>query len=430
MNLIQITPGAGGGYYCENCLRDAGLVRDLRRRGHDALMVPLYLPPVADGPGPDEDVPIFFGGINVYLEQKWPLWGRLPRWMRGWLDARPLLAWAARRAEMTRTEDLGPPTLSMLRGEEGRQVAELEHLVAWLRDRGGADVVLLSNALLLGMARRLKETLAAPVLCTLQDEDAFLDALPEPYRSQAWALLAERCADADAFLPVSRYYAGVMQQRLGLAEERVHVVPLGVEVEAFAPAPAPPEPPTVGFLGQQNRASGLDRLVEAYLAIRERGRVPGARLTIAGGRTRGDAAFVRTIEDRVADAGAEGDVEWHPIPDRDAKRDLLAGLTVLSVPVRGGPAFGLYVLEAAAAGVPVVEPRAGALEELVEATGGGVLVPPDDPDALAEAIEGVLRDPDRARALGRAGREAVRERFSLARTAEGVLNVIEAVRNE
>mgnify|MGYP006288865903 CR=1 FL=1 len=430
MNLIQITPGAGGGYYCENCLRDAGLVRELRRRGHDALMVPLYLPPVADGPGPADDVPIFFGGINVYLEQKMPLWGRLPRWMRGWLDARPLLRWAARRAGMTRTEDLGPPTLSMLRGEEGRQTAELEHLVGWLRDRGGADVVLLSNALLLGMARRMKQELGAPILCTLQDEDAFLDTLPEPYRGRAWTLLAERAADADAFLPVSRYYADVMQRRLGLAADRVHVVPLGVEMDDFTPAEAPPDPPTVGYLGQQNRASGLDLLVEAYLAIRSRGRVPGVRLTIAGGRTRADEPFLAALRDRIADAGADRDVAWRPIPDREAKRDLLAGLSVLSVPMRQGPAFGLYVLEAAAAGVPVVEPRAGALEELVEATGDGVLVPPEDPDALAEAIEALLLDPDRARALGRAGREAVGERFTVAHTADGVMNVVEAVRRK
>jgi len=428
MNLIQVTPGAGGGYYCENCLRDAGLVRELCRRGHEALMVPLYLPPVAEGPGPADDVPIFFGGINVYLEQKSRLWGRLPRWMRGWLDARPLLRWAARRAEMTRAEALGPPTLSMLRGEEGRQEAELEHLVDWLRDRGRVDAILLSNALLLGLARRLKEALGAPVLCILQDEDAFLDGLPEPYRTRAWALLADRAADADAFLPVSRYYAGLMQRRLDLAAARVQVVPLGVEADAYRPAETAPEVPTVGYLGQQNRASGLDRLVEAYLALRRRARVPGVRLRIAGGRTRGDEPFVHALRDRIVRAGAAGDVEFLPVPDRDAKGALLASLSVLSVPARQGVAFGLYVLEAGAAGVPVVEPRAGALEELVQATGGGVLVPPDDPDALVEAIEALLLDADRARALGRAGRKAVLERFTVAHTAARTLEVIDAVR--
>jgi glycosyltransferase involved in cell wall biosynthesis len=429
MKIMQITPGAGGGFYCENCLRDAGLVRELRRRGHEATIVPLYLPPVAEGPAPAEKAPIFFGGINVYLEEKSALWRRLPRWLTRPLDARPLLRWAARRAGMTQPEDLGPPTLSMLRGEHGHQQRELEHLVGWLKERGRPDAILLSNALLLGLARRMKEELGSPLVCVLQDEDAFLDGLPEPYRARAWDLVRERAADADAFLPPSRYYADVMGRRLGLPADRVHVVPLGVEAEALAPAEAPPERPTVGFLGQQNPASGLDLLVEAYLVVRRRGRVPGVRLRVAGGRTAGDEPFVQTLADRIAEAGAAEDVEFLPIPGRDEKRALLHSLSVLSVPVRKGLAFGLYVLEAGAAGVPVVEPRHGALVELVEATGGGVLVEPDDAAALADGIEGLLLDPARARAIGRAAREAVLQRFTLERTADGVLSVVEAVRH-
>jgi len=425
MKVIQITPGAGGGYYCENCLRDAGLVRELRRRGHEALMVPLYLPPVAEGPSPADEAPIFFGGINVYLAQKSALWRRLPRWMTRWLDARPILAWAARRADMTRAADAGAMTLSMLAGEDGRQVRELDQLTDWLKTKGRPDAVLLSNALLLGLARRLKADLGAPVLCVLQDEDVFLDGLPEPSRSEAWNLLAERAADADAFLPVSRYYAGVMQRRLGLAADRVRVVPPGVEPDAFAPAAAPPAPPTIGYLGQQNLVSGVDRLVEAYLTVRRGGRVPGVRLRIAGGRTVGDEPLLAALADRVADAGAQADVAWLPIPDRDGKRTLLQSLSVLSVPVRQGLASAMYVLEAGAAGVPVVEPRAGALEELVEATGGGILVDPDDPAALAAAIEELLLDPDRARALGQAAREVVRRDFTVARAADRVLDIVE-----
>jgi len=424
MKTIQITPGAGGGYYCENCLRDAGLVRTLRRRGHEALMVPLYLPPVAEGPSPADEVPIFFGGINVYLGHKSALWRCLPRWMTRWLNARPLLAWAARRADMTRTADLGPMTLSMLRGEHGRQQRELEHLAGWLKARGRPDAILLSNALLLGMARRLKADLAAPVLCILQDEDGFLDGLPEPSRTQAWNLLAERAADADAFLPVSRYYAGVMQRRLGLPHDRVHVVYPGVEAEAYAPAPVPPAQPTIGYLGQQNLASGVDRLVDAYLTIRDRGRVPGVQLRIAGGRTPGDEPLAQALADRVRHAGAEADVHWLPIPDRDAKRRLLQSLSVLSVPVRQGLASALYVLEAGASAVPVVEPRAGALEELVEATGGGILVDPDNPAALADALEKLLLDTDRARALGQAAREVVLADFTIERTADRVLELM------
>jgi len=426
MKIIQITPGAGAGFYCENCLRDAALARELRRRGHDVLMVPLYLPSI--GEDAESDTPLFFGGINVYLQQKSALFRHTPRWLDRLLDARPLLRWAGRRAGMVRPDDLGPPTLSMLRGEEGRQVKELERLAVWLADQGRVDVVCLSNALLAGLVHRIKEALGAPVVCTLQDEDAFLDGLTEPYRGQAWGLLAELCTHIDAFFPVSRYYAGVMQARLDLPAERVHVVHVGVETALYAPAEAPPEPPVLGFLGQEGRASGLDLAVEAFLEIRRRGRVPGLRLRVAGGRLGADQPFIRALADRIADAGAAEAVEFLPIPSRHETPALLASMSVLSVPVRTAPAYALYLLEANAAGVPAVEPRTGALAELVEATSGGVLVEPENPAALADAIEGLLLDSARARALGRAGREGVLEHFTIERMADKVLAVIEEVR--
>ncbi|MCX5671317.1 MAG: glycosyltransferase family 1 protein, partial [Planctomycetota bacterium] len=182
MRIIQITPGAGTNFYCENCLRDNALVLELRRQGHDALMVPLYLPLVTEGPDATAGVPIFFGGINVYLQQKLALFRRTPRWLDRLLDARGLLKWASGRAEMTKARDLGEATLSMLRGEDGRQVKELERLVAWLAVQDRPDVICLSNALLAGLVRRMKAALGVPVVSMLQDEDGFLDALPEPYR--------------------------------------------------------------------------------------------------------------------------------------------------------------------------------------------------------------------------------------------------------
>ena len=287
MKIIQITPGAGGNFYCENCLRDNALVLELRHLGHETLMVPLYLPLATDGPDATGGAPLFFGGIGVYLAERSAFFRKAPRWCRRLLDSPRLLKWAAKRAEMTKARDLGEPTLSMLRGEDGQQVRELERLIAWLAERGRPDVLCLSNALLVGMARRMKQELGVPILCTLQDEDAFLDALPEPYASQAWDLVRERAADIDAFLPVSRYYGNVMAERLGLAPERVHVVPIGIDLAGYAPADVEPETPTIGYLAQLRRANGLDLLVEAFLAIRAGGRVPGVRLRVSAGRRRG-----------------------------------------------------------------------------------------------------------------------------------------------
>jgi glycosyltransferase involved in cell wall biosynthesis len=425
MRIIQITPGAGTNFYCENCLRDNALALELRRMGHDALMVPLYLPLAADGPDSTRGVPIFFGGINVYLQQKSSIFRRTPRWFDRLFDARWLLRWASRRTEMTKARDLGEATVSMLRGENGRQVKELERLVAWLSAQDRPDVICLSNILLAGLVRRIKAALGVPVFSMLQDEDGFLDGLPEPYRQDSWQVLAERAAEIDGFLAVSRHYGGLMQRRLSLAPGRVHTVYPGIEPARYGPAAAPPSPPTIGYLAQMRPAMGLDLLVEAFLAVRARGRVPGVRLRVAGGHTPGDRPFVEAVRERLAAAGAAGDVEFLPVPDRQAKPEFLRSLSVLSVPARGEVAFGIFVLEALASGVPVVEPRAGAFPEILEATGGGVLVEPDNVGALAAALEQLLASPADARALAEQGRRAVLERFTIQRMAENVLRVFD-----
>src|ERR1051326_6809429 len=117
MNIIQLTPGAGA-MYCGNCFRDNALVAVLRKMGHEVTMVPLYLPLTLDEPDQSTNTPIFFSGINVYLEQKSSFFQHAPEWLHRALAARPLLKWASGYAAKTNASELGELTLSMLRGEE------------------------------------------------------------------------------------------------------------------------------------------------------------------------------------------------------------------------------------------------------------------------------------------------------------------------
>ena len=435
MNLVQLTPGAGA-MYCGGCLRDNALVAALRGLGHQVTMVPLYLPLTLDEDDQSAGTPVFFGGLNVYLEQKSTLFRAAPGWLHDFLSSPRLLKWAAGKAAKTRAADLGELTLSMLRGEVGNQARELENLVAWLRTLPRPDVICLSNALLVGMARRLKADLRVPVACALQGEDFFLDTLPKPHRAACWQTLAERATEVDLFIAPSRYFADLMQERLGLAAERVRVVHNGIKLEGYAGEGRGARGEkkggaVVGFFARMCPEKGLDTLVEAYIRLRQRGRATKSRLRVGGSCGPTDEAFVNSLRERLRETGLLDEVEFHPNPDRAGKLKLLHSLSVFSVPARYGEAFGLYMLEALAAGVPVVQPRTAAFPELVEATGGGVLCAPDDPQALAEAIEELLLDPARARELGEAGRREVEKTFSaevMARAMEEVLRQVAASR--
>ena len=434
MNIIQLTPGAGA-MYCGGCLRDNALVAALRKLGHEALMVPLYLPLTLDEEDQSTGTPVFFGGINVYLQQKAALFRGAPGWLHDLFASRRLLTWAAGKAAKTRPADLGELTLSMLRGEVGNQAREIEELIGWLKTQPRTDVVSLSNALLIGMVRRLKAELHVPVACALQGEDFFLDGLPESHRAACWRALAERAAEVDLFVAPSRYFGDLMRERLGLAADRVQVVYNGINLEGYAVEGQKPDGrrqmadgkengvPTLGFFARMCPEKGLDTLVEAYVLLRQRGRVGQLKLHVGGSCGPADGAFVNSLRERLQASGLLGEVEFHPNLDRASKLEFLRSLSVFSAPARYGEAFGLYVIEALAAGVPVVQPRTAAFPELIEATGGGVLCGAGDAMALAEAVEELLLNPTRARALGEAGRRAVFQRFSAEAMAQATLRV-------
>ena len=414
--------------YCGGCFHDNTLVAALRGRGHDVTMIPLYLPLTLDEADESASTPIFFSGINVYLEEKIPLFRRAPAWLHKILASRQVLRLAAGSAARTKAEDVGDLTLSMIRGEEGNQVRELDELVAWLRGQGRPDVVSLSNALLLGLVRGLKKGLGAPVVCALQGEDTFLDALPTSQRATAWKVLAERAREVDLFTAPSRYFGELMAARLGLRADQWRVAHNGIRLDGYGDNAGPTHPPTLGYFARMCREKGLELAVETFIILRERGRVPDLRLKVGGGCGPGDEPVVEGVKKRLRSKGLLAAVEFFPNVSRLEKIRFLESLDVFCTPALYGEAFGLYVVEAMAAGVPVVQPRHAAFPELVEATGGGIITEATA-EALAGGIEKLLLDPMAARRLGEMGRQRVRENFnadSMAGEIEGIFSALPA----
>jgi glycosyltransferase involved in cell wall biosynthesis len=417
MRILQIVPGSGGGFYCQNCIRDLDLAAELRRQGHDAFVVPLYLPLTPASAAPS-DGPVFYGAVGLYLRHRWPWLSRLPAPLRRLLDALPLLRFAARRAASTRAGGLADLTVSMLRGERGGQADDLARLLAWLRDapREKPDVIVLSNALLLGLAAELRRELRAPVVCWLQDEDVWTEAMRPAEAGQVWDTIRQRADDADLYVAVSAVYGAAFAARAGIDPARLRVVSAGVDLSRYRPADPRRDPPAVGYLSRLGPADGFDVFVEAFLLLRRDARWRGARLCATGGLA-GDPGFLARQRRRLAAAGLHRDASIEPDRFREDRAGFLEGLSVLTVPAPRGDAGGLYLLEAFAAGVPVVQPRVGAYPEILQAAGCGALYEPNTPQALAGAWAALLADPARREAEARRGRAAAEGVFALSRVA-------------
>lgn len=424
MKVVHLTPGTGDSFYCENCVRDAALVTAMRSLGHDVLIIPMYLPMQDDKNEPVGNTPIFFGGINVYLQQKSAFFRKTPRWLDRIFDSPKLLGWLARKSKMTSAGVLAETTISMLRGEEGRQVKELNRLIEWLDSQENKpDIVCLSNILLIGLAKSIKARLGVPVVCLLQDEDDFLDGLVSPYKERAWQMIAELSRDVDAFIAVSKYFASVMQEKLQLSTDRMHVVYSGISLDGYEALQAEPKLPTIGYLSRMCPERGLDTLVDAFVILKSNENLKKARLRVAGGKSGNDDKFINRIRKKLTSCGFIDDVEFLSDFDREAKLAFLQSLSLLSVPEKRPIAYGLYVIEALAAGVPVVEPKSGAFPELLEITGGGVLYEPNGAAALAEAMQPLLLDPDYARKLGKQGKKQVFQKFNVEQTAKDLMRI-------
>ena len=113
--------------------------------------------------------------------------------------------------------------------------------------------------------------------------------------------------------------------------------------------------------------------------------------------------------------------------DRKGKLAFLRSLSVFSAPGPYADPKGLFLLEAMAGGIPVVQPRAGAFTEIIETTGGGILVEPGSVEGLAQGILELWRDPERRRPLGSSGYEGVRKHYSAARMAQAALGVYRSI---
>jgi glycosyltransferase involved in cell wall biosynthesis len=411
MKIAYITAGAGGSF-CGSCLHDNTLVAALHKLGHDALLIPTYTPLRTD----EENVSqrrIFLGGINVYLEQKASLFQYMPRFLKRLLDRPALLRLVAGFAVQIDAKKLGALTVSVLRGEHGKQCKEVEELARWLARDVQPEIVNLTNVLLSGLVHEIKARVGVPVLCSLQGDDVFLDSLPEPHRGQAMQLICEHCREVDGFLATCHDYADYMASYFTIPRERIHVVYPGLNLAGHGSARprGDGEPLTIGYFARICPEKGLHLLVEAFRILKQTPDIPPCRLRVSGWLGANNHAYFDDLQAKIKSWGLADHFEHIESPDHASKVRFLQSLDVLSVPTTYREPKGLYILEAWANGVPVVQPRHGSFPELIEATRGGILVDPHNPTALALGLAELMRDGTLRAEMGRKGKESVHDRL-------------------
>lgn len=413
---IAILAAGAGGMICGSCMRDTTLARALRRRGHDAVLVPLYTPLRTDESAATDAAAgmtgeVFYGGVNVYLQHANGLFRHTPRAVDWLLDRPWLLNRAARYGSTTPPEKLGGLTRDVLLGEEGSTRKEVRRLVDFLRALK-VDIVSLPNLMFVGVARALRKALGVPVVCELTGEDVFLEAMTEADQAACQEAIRSQ-ADEVHLVATSRHYARKMAAYLGLDEGRITVVHPGVPADLIGGNDGG-RGVTVGYFARICPEKGFGALVETLPAVAAA--VPDVGLSYGGYLGPQHAQWHADQQARAREV-LGGRVQHVGEVDLAGKLALLDAAGVFCVPAVFEEAKGIYVLEAMARGVPVVLPRRGSFAELL-AHGGGVLVESGDAGALASAMAGVLRDESAARQMGRRGREVVREEFTDDRMAE------------
>ena len=427
MKIVNIVPGFGGTFYCGNCLRDSAYVNSLRELGHDAVTLPMYLPLTLSGQKTHEDVPVFYGAVNIYLKQQFPVFRYMPGWMENLLDSKPVLKFAAKKSGSTRASGLEELTESMLLGKQGHQNHELDRLVDFLKNHEKPDVVHFSNALLLGLAKQIREEVKVPVVCSLQDEDVWVDVMEPAWRDKIWQLMSEKCRDVDAFVAVSSWFAGVMQDKMHIPGGKMNVVHIGVKPGNYTYTLPAASPHAIGYLSRICEENGFEILVDAFILLKTDPRFKTLKLKVTGGMTGDDNAFVQRQLNKLEQNRILKDVEIQPDFSTESLERFFKSLTLLSVPVLKGEAFGLYQIEALASGVPLVQPGLGAFPEIVQATGGGIVYHPNTAESLAFNLSALLTDRGKLEQLSRAGRKSVEDAFDCRKLTGKMLEVYKKV---
>lgn len=431
MRVVYLTAGAAG-MYCGSCMHDNSLARAMIAEGVDTLLVPTYTPIRTDETDVSVDK-VFFGGVNIYLQQLAPWLKYTPRWLDQFLNSPKLIRWVASRGMETSPKQLGALTVSMLKGKQGNQRKEVDRLCDWLAKEIKPEALVLTNMLIAGFVPELKKRLKVPVAVTLQGDDIFLDYLPEPYRQQTIETMQQLVDGIDAFIAHSQDYGQRMAAILRIPSEKLHVTPLAIDTAPFHQQAnvnrSLPEMPTVGYMARLAPEKGLHLLVDAFVKLHANAEMRSTRLRIAGWLGPSNQEYWEKQKQKIADAGLSEFVSYEGEIDHRHKVDFMHGIDVLCVPTTYRDPKGLFALEALASGTPVIVPAHGAFPEMLRRLGGGWSVAPDNVEDITERLRWVFANREESARIGKEAWPAVLQHADIRIMARQTIELLHGLRS-
>jgi len=384
MKILLIIPGSGDSFYCGNCFRDNLYAQALRNAGQEVVIMPLYLP-LTDKTF-QADTPLFFPATSYYVAQKFFLKGKMPHFLEKLLNSPKILRLASSLSGTTSAKGMEQMTLSMIKGDDINFEIQTEKLIDWIVNHDRPDIIHLSSSMLIGIAKSIKNHIDIPVVCSLQDEEIWLDSLENRYAQEAWDSIRDNAGYIDRFIASSEFYKSVALNKIPEIKE-IDVVYTGVNIEKYKSSNYPKEP-TIGFHYRLNYENGLDILAQAFVKLKSENIIPDLKLKIGGGYTKENKNFVNHIR-KILQPYSK-DVIWVENYALEEHTSFYKDISLICVPLRFNEASGLYLLEAFAAGRPAVAPDTGSFSEIIR--DAGLLYSPNDSEHLSEALKKVLSD--------------------------------------
>lgn len=273
-----------------------------------------------------------------------------------------------------------------------------------------------------GMAARtgwwIREFLGIPYTFTAHANDIFA---PRDFVVS----LAKLIENAAAVVTVSDFAVRLLQERFPRGAAKVHRVYNGVDLSRFHLSDFASSPPAIISIGRLIEKKGFGDLISACALLRSRGRAFICSII-------GEGPLEETLRAQIAAEGLEKSVELTGPQTQEQIARRLAHATIFALPCTREAGGGMdnlptVIMEAMAAGLPVISTPLGGIPEMVEPGVNGELVPEHDPGALSAAIERLIMDPEQARSLGIRGCEIAREKFSIEESARQLQRLFDEV---